>query len=516
MTFKGELKPFQIPAFEKMVEAGSVLVAYEMGLGKTVITIAALEHLIDNDLAGAGLIICLSGLKYQWEKEIKKFAPDSKPLVIDGTPKERAKLYQQAMQGHDYIIINFEQVVNDWEYVKNLPRDFVVVDEATFIKSFRAKRSRKIKRLPSPYRFALTGRPIENGKAEELFSIFQWVNEDALGRFDIFDRTFIHRNNYGAIEYYKNLPLLNKTLEPHVVRKSRHDVDVSPFMPKVTETNYYVSLDSATKRIYNRVRAELLNDLQEAQKELGSKGFNLFAHYGGDDAMLSAQGKIMSKIGVLQMICNHPKLIDRSAELYETTDKQGSAYALEISKEFVGINSTPKLYQTLEVIQEILKENAHNKIVLFAVNPGVLSIIQEATKSLTNSTQFHGKMNAEEKNEAKITFQTDETYRLFLSSDAGGYGVDLPQANFLINYDLPWSDGKLDQRNARIIRLSTEWESVSVINIIVKSSIEERKYDMLTMKGKVASAIIDGLGHDEKGRLAYDLDTLTNFLDKPI
>jgi SNF2 family DNA or RNA helicase len=125
-------------------------------------------------------------------------------------------------------------------------------------------------------------------------------------------------------------------------------------------------------------------------------------------------------------------------------------------------------------------------------------------------------MNAEEKNEAKITFQTDETYRLFLSSDAGGYGVDLPQANFLINYDLPWSDGKLDQRNARIIRLSTEWESVSVINIIVKSSIEERKYDMLTMKGKVASAIIDGLGHDEKGRLAYDLDTLTNFLDKPI
>lgn len=515
MTFKGELKPFQIPAFEKMVETGAVLVAYEMGLGKTVITIAALEHLIDNDLVGAGIVVCLSGLKYQWEKEIRKFAPDAKPIVIDGTLKERQILYKEAMTDHDYIIINFEQVVNDWEYVRKLPRDFLVVDEATFIKSFRAKRSRKIKRLAAPYRFALTGRPIENGKAEELFSIFQWVNENVLGRFDIFDKTFIHRSSYGAVEYYKNLPLLNKTLEPHIVRKSRNDPDVAPFMPKVTETNYYVTLDSATKRIYNRVRAELLNDLQEAKRELG-KSFNLFAHYGGDDAMAAAQGKIMSKIGVLQMICNHPKLVAHSAELYETTDKQGSAYAAEIAQDFVGISVTPKLTQTIAVIKDILRENARNKIVLFAVNPGVLSIIQEETKELTKSTQFHGKMNAEEKNNSKVTFQTNEDYRLFLSSDAGGYGVDLPQANFLINYDLPWSDGKLDQRNARIIRLSTEWEFVTVINIIIKGSIEERKYDMLSMKGRVASAIIDGLGHDEKGRLSYDLDTLTKFLDKPI
>jgi SNF2 family DNA or RNA helicase len=171
-----------------------MLVAYDLGLGKTVLTIAAIERLMDNsEITAPGLVVCLSSLKYQWSNSITKFTNStSKPLVIDGTPKQREAQYAEAMDwvnsGVDYIIMNYEQVVNDWEFVSKLPRGFVVLDEATAIKSFKSKRSKHVKRLSScDFKFALTGTPIENGKPEELYSIMQFVDKEVLGRFDIFD-----------------------------------------------------------------------------------------------------------------------------------------------------------------------------------------------------------------------------------------------------------------------------------------------------------------------------------------
>ena len=147
MTFKGTLLPYQPEAVDRMCERTKMLVAYDLGLGKTVITIAAIERLMDeNKIKEPGLIICLSSLKYQWANQIEKFTDGtSKALVIDGTPKKRAAQYDEAMDwrasGVDYIVLNYEQIVNDWDKIKDLPRGFVVLDEATAIKSFRSKRS---------------------------------------------------------------------------------------------------------------------------------------------------------------------------------------------------------------------------------------------------------------------------------------------------------------------------------------------------------------------------------------
>ena len=204
--FKGTLLPYQPEAVDKMVDRHKVLVAYDLGLGKTVLTIAAVESLMDSgSIREPGLVICLSSLKYQWKHAIDKFTEGtSKALVIDGTPKKRAEQYAEAMDWQnskvDYIIMNYEQVVNDWATVKNLPRGFIVCDEATAIKSFRSKRSKAVKRMAdAPFKFALTGTPIENGKPEELFSIMQFVDDSVLGRFDIFDKA---RFESSSIQYY--------------------------------------------------------------------------------------------------------------------------------------------------------------------------------------------------------------------------------------------------------------------------------------------------------------------------
>ena len=238
MTFTGTLLPYQPEAVDAMCTRGKMLVAYDLGLGKTVLTIAALERLMDEgSITSPGLIICLSSLKYQWADQIRKFTDGSStPLVIDGTPKQRIAQYAEAIDwGHslvDYVIINYEQVVNDWEYVRQLPTGFIVCDEATAIKSFKSKRSKAVKKLVSaPYRFALTGTPIENGKPEELYSIMQFVDANVLGRFDIFDAAFIVRNSWGAPQYYRNLPTLHTKLKEACVRKAQKDPDVAPYLP---------------------------------------------------------------------------------------------------------------------------------------------------------------------------------------------------------------------------------------------------------------------------------------------
>ena len=120
-------------------------------------------------------------------------------------------------------------------------------------------------------------------------------------------------------------------------------------------------------------------------------------------------------------------------------------------------------------------------------------------------------MNSTEKDAAKQKFSKDPSTRLFLSSDAGGYGVDLPQANYLISYDLPWSAGKLDQREARIIRLSSQHPHVTIASFVMKGSIEERQYEMLQQKRRINEAFIDK-GYDTQGRFELTLNSLTEFL----
>ena len=167
MTFSGTLLPFQPEAVEKMISRKKMLVAYDLGLGKTVLTIAAIEELMDKkEITEPGIVICLSSLKYQWAAQIEKFTNgSSRALVVDGTKEQRAEQYHSAFEwrktGIDYVIINYEQVVNDWTYVSSLPRGFVVVDEATAIKSFKSKRSKYVKQLDCKYKFALTGTPVE-------------------------------------------------------------------------------------------------------------------------------------------------------------------------------------------------------------------------------------------------------------------------------------------------------------------------------------------------------------------
>jgi SNF2 family DNA or RNA helicase len=526
MSFKGSLLPYQPYAVDKMVERQKMLVAYDLGLGKTVITIAALEQLMDEQkIKEPGLIICLSSLKYQWANQIEKFTDGtSRALVIDGTPTKRAEQYAEALDWRnskvDYVILNYEQIVKDWDYVKDLPRSFVVLDEATAIKSFRSKRSNYTKRLnDAKYRFALTGTPIENGKPEELFSIMQFVDNSVLGRFDYFDKTFVVRNSFGAVARYKNLPMFHEILSKACVRKTQTDPDVAPHLPaSIHAEPIYVWLDKKTSILYETIKKDLINDLDEAKEMFGTE-FDIFVHYGQADSSTNYlqnewRGKIMSKVTALKMLCSHPGLLADSAKKYESGDSgEGSAYAYLLQERGLlkDADKSIKLEQFKDYVEDFLDASPENKLVVFATYIGMVDRIAQALTDYGCRT-YTGRLDAKTKEDNKIAFNTDSNVRVLVSSDAGGYGVDLPAANLLVNYDLPWSSGGATQRNGRIKRASSKWPSIVIQDVLIGGSIEQRQYEMLQQKNSVAAAIIDGEGIDTAGELKLTLGSLRQFM----
>jgi SNF2 family DNA or RNA helicase len=449
-------------------------------------------------------------LKYQWLREIQKFTT-SQAVVIDGSAANRKKLWRTALSAQ-YVIVNPESLVNDIASFEKHKFDAIVVDEATMIKTPRAKRSRMIKRIGKRYhyRFALTGQPIEN-KPEELFSIMEFVDPSVLGKFEVFDRTFIVRDHFGKPVRYRNLKTLHESLTEVLIRKTREDI--ADQLPQVVTQVIPVPFDNAGASTYRRLATELLDSISKAITQHG-RSFDLWAHYYGNKQNGDVQGEIMSKLTTLRMFCDNPELVKISAQQYQDPNNdQGSQYSLDVvSRGLIPENyATPKLDAVVQYIEDVLAENPKNKVVLFSFFKSNLRIIQEETKHLTNSVLFMGGMDMMSRDKSKQQFTNDPNTRLFLSSDAGGYGVDLPIANYLISYDLPWSAGKLDQREARIIRLSSDFPHVNIVSFVMKGSIEERQYEMLQEKRNINKAFVDG-GYDYKGNYQLNLGALSEFL----
>lgn len=470
--------------------------------------LGAVESLVDEGEVDRCLVVVPASLKYQWKREIEKFT-DSSLTVIDGDAKKRAEQWRTS-QRTLYTIVNPETLLND---TKNMGTfQCIVVDEATIIKNRSSKRSRLLKKIGKtiPYRFALTGQPIEN-RPEEVFSIMEFVDSQVLGKFDSFDQTFIVRDHWGKPLRYRNLDMMNRIMQECMVRKTFDDIKDQ--MPEVQHTLIPVPFDPAGAKLYRHIAADLLTQIQSAVSH-GSGSFNLWAHY-NDPAGKEAQGQVMSRLTVLRMLCDNPELISLSAGMFDDPDsKEGSEYASKVVSAgwMDHLKSAPKLDACLEYIKEVLAEDPKNKVVLFSFFKKNLKLIKEAMGSTTESVLFMGGMSSTERDASKQKFSTDPNCRLFLSSDAGGYGVDLPIANYCISYDLPWSSGKLEQREARIIRLSSEFRHVNITTFVMKGSIEERQYEMLQHKKMVNEAFIDGKHLDDKSGMEITLDTLSTFL----
>lgn len=511
-----ELRPYQRQAADLAVARGSLLLAMTMGSGKTATAITAIEELADRGDVNGGAVFVQNSTKYQWLREIKKWGGGS-AHVVDGPKPRRIEQYRQAYQ-YRYTILNYDALVHDWELIAEyLPIDFVIADEVTNIKSFTAKRSRRLKAVGrcSPFRFGMSGQPVEN-RPEELFSIMEFIDDDVLGPFPKFDRTFIVRDNWGKPRRYRNLPLLKKSLDEAMFRRSREDI--AEFLPQVLTVDLPAPLDEASWALYDYIRENLLEVIAVAVS-LGMGGFDLMSHYGRGDShdgnML--KGEIMSRITTMRLLCDHPNLLRHSAEDFDDPlTKSGSAYASDLKA--LGMlkdlpTTSDKLDALFEQVNEILAENNTNKAVIFSgFKPMIKMMQQYFVKAKREVVIITGDVVPRDRDIAITRFNEDPKCRIFLSSDAGAYGVNLDGGSHLVNYDLPWSAGAYAQRVARIDRLSSVHRQIYVASMYAEGTIEERQYEMLKEKQRISAAFLDGK-FDTKGTLNLTLDSLRTFLE---
>jgi superfamily II DNA or RNA helicase len=175
-----------------------------------------------------------------------------------------------------------------------------------------------------------------------------------------------------------------------------------------------------------------------------------------------------------------------------------------------GLQNT-KLDVFIAYVKDFLEQNENNKLVVFCSYVEMVDIIADKIGTTICRT-YTGKLDSKTKEKHKLEFNTSPNIRVLISSDAGGYGVDLPAANLLVNYDLPWSSGLATQRNGRIRRASSEWPTIVIQDILISGSIEVRQYEALQQKNAVASAVIDGEGINDKGGVDLTIGSLRGFL----
>lgn len=520
MAFTGKLRPFQTAMSIWMINKKKCINASETGLGKTVETIASAEKLKELGHIDHCIIFCLKSLKLQWAKRIKEFT-DSSYTIIQGSPEKRLAQLADARK-YFYIIFNYEQTHKNihqiWKILDEGNRDrlIIVCDEVTRIKNYKSKTAQRIKTLFSKWMWALTATPVEN-RPDELFSIVDWLTPAVFGSWFKFDMRYIVRNSFGGIQYYRNLDELYQKVQPVLNKNTREEVKDQ--LPALSFKQYDVELYPEEKRLYNVIREDLLKDLdliseaRELQADIVEGEVEDVEDVEKVLVKLSMgitgqQFQMLSKFLCLRMICCHPYLLKDSSSKYarEKFAEQPPIYNPDRGS---------KLDVTMEVLETLLKE-PNSKIVVFTFFTRMIDILVARIETLfpnVKFVKFIGPMSAKQRLEAQDEFNQNPDVRIILCSDAGGYGVDLPAGNYLINYDLPWHFGKLDQRN-RIQRIASTHKHNVIINIITENSVEERMMDLIERKRTLANIVVDGVSKPEEVHFTLSKTTLRRFLEE--
>ncbi len=421
---------------------GRAILGDDMGLGKTVQTLAAVELLARERGAERVLVVAPASVKYQWEGEIRKYT--RRPVqVIDGTTEGRRAQYAQPAF---YRLVNYEVVLRDLDALNAWQPDVIVLDEAQRIKNWESKISRAVKKLRSRYAIVLTGTPLEN-KIEELYSIVQFVDDRRLG--PAFQFLHDHRvvDDAGKLVGYRNLDKVRERLAPIFLRRTRREVLGQ--LPARTDSTVFVEMAEAQKGPYAEQQTTLARLL--SKKYLSEVD----------------RRRILCCLANMRMVCNSTYLYDKQT------------------------NVSPKLEEFAELMRDLMAEGGH-KVVVFSQWELMLRKAAEVLDGLgLGYAVLTGSVPGKDRKALMDRFRDDPNCLVFLSTDAGGTGLNLQAADTVINLEVPWNPAVLEQRIARVHRLG-QHRPVRAINLVTRGGIEERMLRTLEMKRSLFEGVFSG------------------------
>ncbi|MFW6161557.1 MAG: DEAD/DEAH box helicase [Planctomycetota bacterium] len=459
------LYPYQREGALFAAKAGRALIADDMGLGKTPQAIAAVEVLAEHFGVERVLIVCPASLKYQWKAEIERFCGRS-ATVIEGRHHQRRELYRGDAF---YRIANYEVIYRDLEAVLASAPDLVILDEAQRIKNWQTRTAKSIKRLDSPYAIVLTGTPLEN-RLEELHSIVEFVDRHRLGPlFRFTDAHQIRDEDTGRVVGYHDLNAISKTLAPILVRRTKAEV-----------------LDQLPERMDKTFLVPMTREQWIPHEENREIVARLAAKWRRHHFLSEAdRRRLLVALQYMRMACDNTYLIDQ--------------------KTCFG----PKLDELATFLAELF-ERPEAKVVVFSQWKRMNDLVAQRLEDQSQRFLYlHGGVPSKKRKGLLEAFHEDPDARVFLSTDAGGTGLNLQSASTVVNLDLPWNPAVLEQRIGRVHRIG-QHRPVQVVNFVSEGTIEHGMLSVLAFKKSVFDGVLDG-GEDH---VFLDGSRLKKFMDQ--
>jgi SNF2 family DNA or RNA helicase len=469
-TLGRKLYPYQREGVKRFFETGRLLLADDMGLGKTTQAIAACHGLLTSGRIKRGLLIVPAALKPQWKREWD--ATTDVPLtLVDGSPKERAKLYQSTK--HGFLVLGYEQLLRDFALVLRFAPEMVVLDEAQRIKNWATKSAAYVKALQPAYRLVLTGTPMEN-RFDELASIMDFVDNLALEpkwRLVPFHSVYAAGGGKG-IGGARHLDVLRERLSGAMLRRVRKEVLTQ--LPSRTDTRVPVEMTDVQREQHDELRQPIAELCSKAQRR---------------PLMPAEFMQLMQLLTRQRMICNGMAQVQFDNEWPRLVSAQPTP-------EILTSLFAPKLSVLRGLIEQVVVDQ-QRKAVVFSQWRKMLTLSEWAVRDLLQAAGmravfFTGADSPKARERAIVEFHDDPTATVMFLSDAGGVGLNLQRAaSCCINLELPWNPAVLEQRIGRIYRLG-QTLPIDVYNLVTEEGIESRIAKLLGQKTAVFSSLFDG------------------------
>lgn len=442
--------PYQVEGMEFAARAGRCLIADEMGLGKTIQAIGTASLLHREGFVGSVLIACPTSLKYQWQKEIKKFCGKD-ALVIEGLQTQRTKMYDAPQL---FKIVSYNALSNDMKLLKEIIVDMLVMDEVQRLKNWNTQIAKGVRRIKADYKVILSGTPLEN-KLEELYSVVQLVDQYSLGPYYEFRDNHIMTNATGKVIGYKNLNEVGQSLS-HLLKR-RRKCEVALQLPERMDKNLFVPMTKEQMVIHDELKGNVARLVFKWKK----------MHYLSD----TDRRRLLLMLSQMRMVCDSTYILDQQSR-----------------------NDT-KVDEAVNIINSVV-ESGNDKVVIFSQWERMTRLVaQELEKAGVGYEYLYGGVPSAKRKELMDNFNDNPDARVFISTDAGCTGLNLQTASYLINLDLPWNPAILEQRIGRIYRIGQR-NNIQVINLVSMGTIEEQMLAKLQFKSSMFAGALDG-GDDE-------------------
>ena len=431
-----------------LVKGKRCILADDMGLGKTISSLYA------SQILGVGpiLILCPSTLKWNWEKELNKHLPGVSYSLVHGTKVKREKQWNVDTS---IYICSYELLRYDTDTIRSKKFQLIIADEATRLKNHVAQTTKIVKSLKVPYRFALTGTPIEN-KVEELHSILDWCQPGLLGS----KRSFLER--YAILDFFGNvvrlkpegISELRRTVAPYILRRTKDEV-LTELPPKLRQ-DVTVEFSTAERRMYKELVKEILREM-------------------GEEVMSSPMVKTLRA-------------------------KQFTSCPRVLGYEFDG----PKFKE----LETIFKEGEGHKFLVF-------SEFAEVVKRLAavfSAPAIYGDVKQPDRQKIIDSFNEDKKQLVLFSSSVANYGVEITGADVVVHLDAPWNPAVRDQREDRVHRPG-QVRPVNVIRLAVRNSVDDRIDKVIASKLNIRSQVLDDIDYEASVRRFTKKDWEAALLD---